>query len=379
MSDGAKQKLNNLLAEEEIKKKLLNLQSTPKYVTIGTHFNCNASCTFCLGGDYQSFTLERYKSFFEPALGNVLTQANNIGFCGFGEILLYPRIAELLDYLDITVPNQSKAFTTNGIVLSSNELCEKLTNGKYDLMISLHASNAKLHESLTKTKKFAQIIENIKKLVTLKRQKKAHLSITLVFVITNENLEDLPAFIEMAAALEADCVSANYITMYEPAQIDMSVFWNKQKANEVLLRAEQTAKKYENLRVNLPLAFKEHEKNNDVVTCRDPWEFFYVETQGSVNPCCLAGSHIGYMDKTPFEEIWNSQGYKCLREGLVTGKTHIWCKNCTKFDRNNVNKILSHITFRPETQEKLLKYIFDNKDKYNLAKEDVGVTGFANE
>ena len=378
MSDIAKQKLNNLLYEEEVKKKLLHLEATPKYITLGTHFGCNASCVFCLGGDYSSFTIERYKDFFEPKLGEALKTANNVGFCGFGEILAYPRICELLDYLDKTIPNQSKAFTTNGIVLSNNELCDKLTNGKYDLMISLHASNAELHKKLTKTEKFNEIIENIKKLVALKRKKNAHLSITLVFVVTTENLEDLPAFIDMAGALEIDCISANYITLYEPSQIDMSVFWNKQKANEILEITEQAAKKYPNMRVNLPLAFKQYEKNTDIIACRDPWEFFYVETQGSVNPCCLAGSHIGYLDKTPFNEIWNSQGYKCLREGLVTGKTHIWCKNCLKFDKNNVNNILSHITFRPETQEKLLKYIFDNNHKYNLSEEFVGVTGFAN-
>jgi ABC-type proline/glycine betaine transport system substrate-binding protein len=79
------------------------------------------------------------------------------------------------------------------------------------------------------------------------------------------------------------------------------------------------------------------------------------------------------LNDSSFEDIWNSGGYFMLREGIVTGNIHTWCKNCLKYDKNNVNKLLSHITFRPETQQKLLKYIFENNKKYNLKKEDIGV------
>jgi len=361
-------KLNNSVRDLEISQKKIRLESTPSYITIGAHYNCNASCVFCLGGDYPSFTLEKYKNFFEPKLKHVLEKAVNIGFCGFGEILLHPEIGAILDYLNATLPDQSKAFTTNGIMLNET-ICQKLTDGKYDVMISLHASNGTLHEKLTRTKKFDDILKNVKRLVELKKQKQSKLSINMVFVVTQDNIEDLISFIKLSKELSTDCVSANYITMFETPHVDMSVFWIKEKANAILSEAE---KYKDGFSVNLPLKFQIYQKS-DNVACRDPWEFFYTEVQGSVNPCCLAGNHIGNLNDSSFEDIWNSGGYFMLREGIVTGNIHTWCKNCLKYDKNNVNKLLSHITFRPETQQKLLKYIFENNKKYNLKKEDIGV------
>lgn len=361
-------KLNNSVRDLEIFQKKIRLESTPSYITIGAHYNCNASCVFCLGGDYPSFTLEKYKNFFEPKLKHVLEKAVNIGFCGFGEILLHPEIDGILDYLNATLPDQSKAFTTNGIMLNET-ICQKLTDGRYDVMISLHASNGTLHEKLTRTKKFDDILKNIKRLVELKKQKQSKLSINMVFVVTQDNIDDLISFIKLSKELATDCVSANYITMFETSHVDMSVFWMKEKTNAILSEAE---KYKDGFSVNLPLKFQTYQKS-DNVACRDPWEFFYTEVQGSVNPCCLAGNHIGNLNDSSFEDIWNSGGYFMLREGIVTGNIHTWCKNCLKYDKNNVNKLLSHITFRPETQQKLLKYIFENNKKYNLKKEDIGV------
>ncbi|MGE4385230.1 MAG: radical SAM/SPASM domain-containing protein [Endomicrobiaceae bacterium] len=366
--------LNNSVRNLEVEQKKIKLDSTPSYVTIGAHYGCNASCVFCLGGDYPNFSLAKYKEFFEPKIGHVLQKAINVGFCGFGEILLHPEIGQILDYLSETLPEQAKAFTTNGIMLNE-EICQKLTDGRYDVMISLHASYPALHEKITGTKKFNDIIKNVRRLVELKKRKNSKISINMVFVITQDNIDNLCDFIRFSKELGTDCVSANYLTMYETSHIDMSVFWIKEKVNAVLAEAETLRDKLA-FSVNLPLKFKEYDKS-DNIPCRDPWEFFYTEVQGSVNPCCLAGSHIGNLNNSSFEEIWNSDGYAVLRKGIISGNIHTWCKNCLKYDKNNVNKILSHITFRPETQQLLLKYILNNNGKYNLKKEEIGIIDFA--
>ncbi len=361
--------LNNSLKKFEIEQKKIELKSTPNYVTIGAHYGCNAKCIFCLGGNYPNFSLKKYKEFFEPKIGHVLKKAVNVGFCGFGEILIHPEINEILDYLNKTLPCQAKAFTTNGISLNE-AICQKLTDGRYDVMISMHAANAKLHEKMTRTKKFDEIVNNIKRLVRLKREKNSKISINMVFVVTQDNIDNLCDFIKFSKDLETDCVSANYLTMYEKEHVDMSVFWNKEKTNEILSQAEELRDKL-SFSVNLPLKFQQYPKSENI-SCQDPWEFFYTEVQGSVNPCCLAGDHIGNLNDDDFETIWNSKGYKMLREGIVTGNIHNWCKNCLKYDKNNVNKLMAHVTFRPETQKMLLEYIMRNNQKYKLKEEDIG-------
>ena len=361
--------LNNSIKNLEIKQKKIELKSTPSYVTIGAHYGCNAQCVFCLGGSYPSFSLRKYKEFFEPKISHVLKKAINVGFCGFGELLIHPEIKEILDYLNQTIPVQAKAFTTNGIALNET-ICQKLTDGRYDVMISMHGANARLHEQMTRTKKFNDIVNNIKRLVQLKKEKNSKLSISMVFVVTQQNIDNLCDFIKFSQDLGTDCVCANYLTMYEKEHVGMSVFWQKERTNDILCQAEEL-KKNLSFSVNLPLKFQKYQETENA-SCRDPWEFFYTEVQGSVNPCCLAGDHIGNLNNDTFEAIWNSDGYKMLRQGIVTGNIHNWCKNCLKYDKNNVNKLMAHITFRPETQKMLLEYILKNNQKYNLKQEDIG-------
>jgi radical SAM protein with 4Fe4S-binding SPASM domain len=107
------------------------------------------------------------------------------------------------------------------------------------------------------------------------------------------------------------------------------------------------------------------------IRCHEPWNFFYVETQGSVNPCCYAGNHIGYLNETDFNDIWNGPDYVRLREGQVSGDIHTWCKYCFRYDVNNINDIRSHVTFRPETQRLMIAYLKEHTHEYPVPKENL--------
>jgi hypothetical protein len=82
-----------------------------------------------------------------------------------------------------------------------------------------------------------------------------------------------------------------------------------------------------------------------------------VETEGSILPCCYAGAHIGYLYRDEFHEVWNGEFYKNLRKSLVNGEDSGWCKYCYKNKPSNINDIRSHISFRPDLQQKILKQV----------------------
>ncbi|MFC2061732.1 radical SAM/SPASM domain-containing protein [Elusimicrobiota bacterium] len=346
-------------------KQEIYLQSTPQYITIGTHFKCNADCVFCLGGDYPEFNIDIYKNFFEKKLGDVLRNAQHVGFCGMGEILLMPGIASFLDHINSTLEHQIKNFTTNGSPLK-DDVCNKLGEGKYAVMVSLHASNAELHKLLTNTDKYDSIIDSIRKLVEIKKKKNPILHINLVFLVSNMNVEDLPEFVKVGKQLDVDRITCNYLTIFSEDHIDMSCYFHKEKTREIFEESQELAEKLE-ITLNLPPKFGNADDNAN--RCNDPWEFFYVETQGSVVPCCYAGDHIGYLNKKSFEEIWNGEGYLNLRKGFIDGNPYKWCKYCTKYKLLNVDKIQSHITARPEIREKIIGYLKCNEDKYGKIPE----------
>src|SRR5579872_4821386 len=97
----------------EFEQRKITLESTPRLVTLGTHNSCNAKCIFCLEGRYDRFNLQLYKDFFEARMGRYIKNAEKVTFTGFGEILWVPGIEEFLDYINETLPETWKIFTTN--------------------------------------------------------------------------------------------------------------------------------------------------------------------------------------------------------------------------------------------------------------------------
>lgn len=350
---------NKLLNDLEFDSKRVTLRSTPQYITIGAHYKCNAYCKFCLGGDYPEFTLKVYKSFFEKNLYDILKKAEHVGFCGYGEVLLMPDILNFLDYINQTLPDTTKVFTTNGTPLTP-EIRERLTEGKYSVLISLHAANKELHKAILKINAFDKIINNIKKLIKLKIKNPPMAHINLIFLVTSRNIHNLPDFIRLAADLGVDRVTCNYLTIFAVEHIKLSCYFNKERTNDIFDEALELAKE-SGITLVLPPKFCSKGTGDDAI-CRDPWDFFYVETQGSVLPCCFAGDHIGYLNKQDFEEIWNSDGYLRLRNGLIKGVPYEWCKYCYKYNASNIDDIRAHITFRPDTQKEIVEYFKKYKD-----------------
>ena len=159
--ENGKIKFNNILNKFEYVNGKKFLKSVPTTIGIGTHFFCNAKCVFCLGGNYPYFTVNRYETFFEEKLSDILCKTSCVDFHGYGELLLMPKINEFLAYLDQKLPNQIKTFFTNGVALKNIKFP---TNSLYNVIVSLHASNKQLHKQIVGIDNFDDIILSIKKL-----------------------------------------------------------------------------------------------------------------------------------------------------------------------------------------------------------------------
>jgi len=344
---------NLLLNDFEYALGKIDLESTPEGVGIGAHYGCNARCIFCLGGKPKLFSLERYKDFFEPRLGPVISKARYINFCGFGELLLMPDIEKFLDYVNEKIPKVNKIYTTNGTPLINNEVLTRLTKSKSVIEISLHASHNQLHRLLTKLNTFDQIVAGIRQLVSM-RKRKEHPAIVLVFLVNTLNIESLPDFVELAASLGVDEVICNYLTVFHYAHLKLSCFFKQELTNINFKKAEEVAQKL-NMPIKLPPRFGIKSQTNKTHLCSAPWKYFYVENEGSILPCCYAGDHIGYLDQADFETFWNGTPYKWLRKSLIEGPIHEWCKYCYKHNSQNVNDIRSHVSSRLDFRDKILK------------------------
>jgi MoaA/NifB/PqqE/SkfB family radical SAM enzyme len=355
----------------EFEERKLTLESTPKLVTLGTHNACNAKCVFCLEGSYSRFSLDIYKEFFEARMARYIHNAEKVTFTGFGELLWIPGIEEFLDYINETIPNVWKIFTTNGTPLRPS-VVERIVKSKYVIQVSLHASNAKLHKELTQLdNEFDNIIANVQSLADLRDANDLgrQLHIVLFDVLTNQNIDDLPELLKLAWRLRVQEVRAMHVTMFVPEHIKMSCFFEQERANRAILEARRVADLLQRgagslptpkaFRVDLPPLFDKAEpEGSSKGICSEPWQHVYVELQGSVIPCCFWGEHVGNLKKgDELDAVWNGDFYKSLRKGMAGDDPHPWCKSCIRYRGYSVNSVYCHMTNRPHQQAELLKEI----------------------
>lgn len=354
-------KFNSILNAFEIKKKNIVMSSAPRTIGIGAHFFCNAKCIFCLGGNYPNFSIDRYKRFFEEKLDGVLNKTENVDFHGYGELLLMPDINKFIKHVNKALPFQLKTFFTNGIAVKNINF----DDGKYNVIVSLHASNKELHRQISGVDCFDEIIGNIAGL-----QKQRNVNITLYSVLNIYNITDICDFIELAYKLNVKNIIFKYLTIFNFEHLKLSPFFCKKTTNYNIRKAKILSEKL-GISVDFPPIFFHRENKEKDISCMKPWDYCYIENQGTVNMCCYAGKNIGNLEKISFNKLWNSKKYQILREQISLNKPDGICGKCINYNKNNINKISSHITFRPSTYGRILKHITDNKEKYGLKMEEI--------
>lgn len=362
--------INGELNQAEFEAGVERAASTPRHITLGTHNACNAKCVFCLEGSYTRFSLALYKEFFEGKMGHFIRNAESLTFTGFGEILWVPEIEHFLDYINETLPRTKKIFTTNGTPLRP-PITERLMRGDHTVQVSLHASNAALHRELTGLDgQFETILGNIRDMVALRSARRAPGAkegetfpfIRLFSVLNARNIEDTPAFVQMAYDLGVQAIRCFYMTIFAPEHIELSCFFDQERADKAIREARALAESLQKrdkkraFEIELPPLFGEA-GTAAPARCRDPWQYLYVELMGSVQPCCNWGKHIGNLHEDAVDGLWNGSLYRDLRRGMASGDPLPWCRSCIRYTGYNVADILCHVTNRPNEQKELLREI----------------------
>ena len=343
---------NEELNNEEYRQGRSILKSTPTGLTLGTNYNCNGNCIFCIGGEYKLFSLKLYREYFEPRLKDVLKNAQFISFCGMGELLLLPEIHDFIGYANKTLRTKNKIITTNGLAFQ-DRIQDRILGNKYSIQISLHASNSALHERLTGMPgSFDKIIGQIDRCIKLRRSNDTP-SITLVFVATTLNIEDLPNVVKLASQLGVNSVRCTYLTVFKPAHLKLSCFFKQEITNDIFEVAKNESQRM-NVALDLPPAFSLNGKPASRRVCSEPWKNIYVDTEGAVLPCCYSGEHFGNLDQNDFMSIWNNNKFQQLREDISSGNPRGMCEYCLNSSCLNSTILNSHVSFRPDVQEAIL-------------------------
>jgi MoaA/NifB/PqqE/SkfB family radical SAM enzyme len=303
----------------------------PKVVYVELADYCNLNCMFCGRGAYVNATgdvggfidVESLRKLEQP-----LAAAQYLGLSGrIGEPLIHPRLEYILRWVYEINPNILLRITTNGTALSRKMAA--LLAGHLDfLAISLNASNAEAYfremrpvgqRGVDPTAWWGNLIRRITEFIAaLPASDRGR--VRIIVPVQRDNIDDVFDFVELVSSMGCSHAIITPMQVHDDSKVDMSVFWIKDKYNDVMDEAAALGARL-GLRVEAARFYTNPKLDNvNLETlCREPVEAAYLNMErfGGVAPCCqwieeLIPADI-YTDDNAFERFWNNDIYRRLR------------------------------------------------------------------
>lgn len=169
-----------------------------KRVDLKIGFQCNNRCRFCVQGNKREICPNRSDEEVRAILRKEVKDHQGVVFTG-GEPTVRKELAEWVKYAK-ELGYEAIQIQTNGRMFAYKDFCSKVIRaGADEFSPALHASNAKVHNYLTRVSgSFEQTVQGIKNLKSLGQY------ILTNTVITKPNYKDLPNLAKLLVDLGVD-------------------------------------------------------------------------------------------------------------------------------------------------------------------------------
>lgn len=308
---------------------------------------CNLLCTTC-PRTYEE--LEPPADMSWQLFASIVDQVPDLSRAvlhGVGEPMLVenlPRMARYLKDRGVYV-----LFNTNGTVLNERNGRALIAAELDELRVSLDASNRKSFKKVRGKNYFDRIVRNVRAFRDMQeRERHAKPRVSVWLTGLKETVEELPAFVRLAAEIGVKEVYLQRLVFFDRSAIGMA---QPDQALFERMTSEESAslKEAEALARSLGVAFsasgaasepglslKKDETGSPWSLCRRPWTLMYFTANGRALPCCIAPfSQHGYENYTlgdatqqTLRDIWNGVAYKEFRAALLSEKPAATCANC---------------------------------------------------
>jgi wyosine [tRNA(Phe)-imidazoG37] synthetase (radical SAM superfamily) len=209
-------KSNEALAMAEYKAGVLHVNSTPRMLTLETTSRCNLRCVMC---PHAIDAVDRPKHLEEDSIGTLwrfLGQARSVQLHGIGEPLASPAFWKSLQYIPAGC---DASINTNLTVLDDKRLERLVASNLSVVNVSLDAAAALTYRRI-RGFEFETVLENIRRLVAARaaagrKLPRLYMNMTMM----RSNVEEVPAFVDLAADLKADRVCLWHLNRWPDAEM----------------------------------------------------------------------------------------------------------------------------------------------------------------
>jgi MoaA/NifB/PqqE/SkfB family radical SAM enzyme len=256
---------------------------------------------------------------------------------GWGEPLLHRRIFDMIERAKQA--GCRVGFTTNGTRLTHGAGA-RLLDLELDLLaVSIAGASAATHEAIRVGSDFAKLLENLRGFLAQRRGTRP--KVEILYLMTPQNLAELPRAAELAAALGVDELVATNLDYVITPGLDALRAYNEGLPARALEEARAAARRCGIAFRSYPLEYREM-----AVCDLNPLKILFVSAEGDVSPCVytsLTGQssiprvfegralevpvvRFGNLNERPLAEIWDGAAYREFRARFakrVVGASHM--------------------------------------------------------
>jgi MoaA/NifB/PqqE/SkfB family radical SAM enzyme len=310
---------------------------------------CNLRCQMCaINFDARYRGRGERPPFFAPDLFDrlkpIFPTLHRAFLFGLGEPVLNPH---LVDYVrELSGHGVEACFNTNATLITDEKAAEIARAGATRVTVSIDGASRETYEAIRRGASFDDVIRGIRALVAA-RERFGNPEVDLSFVAMASNIRELPALIELSAALGTTAVHVEPL-LAQVGSPELDQHYQHENLGttavadvaEVLEQASHLAKERGILFASRLLSAKHYEYVSEVRaqpapdwTCSEPWASIWVTSSGEVRTCCINDTSFGNLFERSFEEIWNGEPFLRFRRQHADREVATGCANCMKNGR----------------------------------------------
>lgn len=328
---------------------------------------CNLNCIMCQRNAKRFNHPLLYNLKKSRFLGKTINRLNNCRLIHYKNAImnfsLFEKIANetfpYLQYLYLTVSGEpliNKNFYqeldlvekfkvklilfTNATHFPKDSELNRIINNLEQLIVSFDAAHKKTYERIRRFAQYEKVIDNIRRFNKVRKGIKARArpGLKLKLVLMRSNIEELCDWVKLAKDLEVDSIVVSHVLIFDKDLLKESLIYYKELANYHIEQARGLASRL-NVKIDeFPALYTEEIKGDysspgDELQqpCEFLWQEAFIETDGSVYPCCASvkqGLWMGNVGNQTFDQIWNGHRYQALRHSFKTGNILSQCRVC---------------------------------------------------
>lgn len=329
--------------------KLSNQLPTQVYLEVTNR--CNSRCVSCpLTYDhFDAYEPKKHLSYDD--FKRIIVQFPHLERAvlhGIGEPLLNTELPHFV--ADLKSRGTRVIFNTNAILLDQARGDALTDSGLDELRVSLDAVTPELYAQLRGVDRLPRVIENLRSFIR-RHARPNDPKVSLWWVALQENLGQLPDFVQLAAQLGVHEIHLQRLVYFGDSEAigEGTTMKAEQSLYSVLEQRQlDLIDQCETMATDLGLVFNASGNttpSNSILSkgsrpwqaCTRPWTLMYITVNGNALPCCISpfATHdysqiiLGNVLRQSIQEVWDDAPYQDLRAAVLSASPAPWpCQFC---------------------------------------------------